>query len=373
MSGDSGQGSMHVGLIAPWGIGKTSVVAALLEEANDVLAGSPVKVEAAGPTRKRLNALTNQIRGHLRAGEFVAGGIHGTQDLFQFSLSIQAVGTDRQFMIEIMDYPGGVLDEQEGEKWERVKRWLRRADALVIPIDAALIMEAVTPRQHRQVEEALNISEIEALAAREWAKERVHNGQGAGLLVLAPVKCETYFADNGGTTDRSATLYQRVMETYGSVVAKVTKEAPGTTVLFCPIDTLGCVEVMRVEWPKDGQKRPEPHYRVRGEPTLSRRGAADLFVKLIDRLLSGAEVEQAALVDKARTTASRAQDAAETDFGVLRNFWVWLSGAREELRDAADEKREAADRETEALTALVATLEEVRRKPMGSRSRVIGQ
>jgi len=373
VSQDTMQGAMLIGLAAPWGIGKTSVVAALLEEANEVLAGTPVSVDVAGPTRKRLNQLNNQIRGHLRAKEFVPGGIQGTQDVSRFSLDINAVGTEKKFTLEIMDYPGGLLDSQEGEQWEQVKRWLRQADVLMLPIDAALLMEAITPKHHRQLEEVLNISEMEALASREWAKQRVHGGRGPGTLVLVPVKCETYFADNGGTVDRSMRLYERVMDRYGPVVSAVVREAADTRVVYCPVDTLGCVEVVRVEWGKDSLDRPRSHYRVRGQPTLSRRGAADLFVMLVDQMLSAAQGEQADRAQEVREAADLARELAEEDFGALGNFWAWLSGARKALRNEASAQGSAANREQEALAALVRTLEEIRKRPLSGRSRTVGR
>jgi hypothetical protein len=392
VSQDTMQGAMHIGLAAPWGIGKTSVVAALLDEANEVLAGTPVSVEAAGPTRKRLNQLNNEIRshlrakefvpggqlnneirGHLRAKEFVPGGMRGTQEISLFSLDIHAVGTEKKFTLEIMDYPGGLLDSQEGEQWEQVKRWLRQADVLMLPIDAALLMEAVTPKHHRQLEEVLNISEMEALASREWAKQRVHGGRGPGTLVLVPVKCETYFADNGGTADRSMRLYERVMDRYGPVVSAVVREAADTRVVYCPVDTLGCVEVVRVEWSKDGVARPQSHYRVRGQPTLSRRGAADLFVMLVDQMLSAAQGEQADRAQETREIADMAHQAAEQDLGGWGNFWAWLSGARKEARQHAAALGAEASREQEALAALVRTLEEIRKRPLSGRSRTVGR
>lgn len=364
-------GAMYVALAAPWGVGKTSVIGALLEEATGVLAGTPVSVEATGPTSKRLNQLTNEIRGHLRAREFVPGGIRGTQEVAEFSLAVRAVGTDREFRVEVLDYPGGVVDVQSGAQWAHVKQWLQDSEVLILPIDATLLMEAVTARQHNLAEELLNIAQME-VSVRTWAKHRVHAGHAPGLLVLAPVKCETYFADNGGVQDRSEALFQRVMEVYAPVLAGVRGEAAETEVLYCPIDTLGCVEVLRVEWPKD-DGRPIPHYRVRGDPVLKRKGAADLFVKITDRMLSQAHGSQVDAVRHATETAEQKARYAEQSFGLVGNFWAWLSGERDRLRRLATGSRGQAAKEQEALEALVATLEEVRRRPLGARCKTPGR
>lgn len=372
MSDDTITGGMRIGLVAPRGIGKTSVVAALLAEANEVLAGTPVSVEPSGPTRKRLNKLENDVRGHLRAGEFVPGGHQATQAVANFSLAIEAVGTDRNFRLEVMDYPGGLLDSQEGAQWKQVKQWLRESDVLILPIDAAFLMEAILPWHHGQVEQELNIAEMVKLASTQWAMQREHSGRGPGTLVLAPVKCETYFADNGGTADRAMELFRAVTQRYEPVTSAVQKEAPNTKIVYCPIDTLGCVEVVRVEFNKS--RAPVSHYRVRDKSAgLSRKGAADLFVMLIDQMFETAQGDQARTAEEARGLADRARDEADKDHGVLENIWMWFTGEREALREAADTLNSDANREQQALQALVETLESIRKRPLAARTLIVSQ
>lgn len=367
---------MYVALAAPWGVGKTSIVSAILDEANEILAGTPVRVEATGPTRKRINDLRNQIRGHLRGREFVAQGIKGSEELSRFTLGIGVAGTEREFRIEILDYPGGLLDPVDlarrgaagKEQWREIKDFIQRSDVLVLPIDASVLMEAVTAPQHGRVEAMLDLSEMEALAGREWARQRAASGRKPGLLVLAPVKCETYFADNGGTIDRSEALYDRVMEVYRLVIAAARREAPETAVFYCPVDTLGCVELLRVDWPKEEGARPVPHFRVRGEPVLKRKGAGDLFVKLVDRMLSGAADEHAAAAQKANAEARSARSTAGQDRGLLGNFWSWIGGERRRLLRRASRLEADALLEEAAFASLVETLQVVQSRPMGRRS-----
>ena len=370
---DSAQiaGGMYVALAAPRGVGKTSVLTALLAEANEVLAGTRVSVEATGQTRLRFNKLDNALRGHLRARQFVPEGIGGTQEAAQFSLEIRAAGTDRRFSIEILDYPGGLLDSREGEDWRRVSQWFRSADVLILPVDATLLMEAATSRQHQRAEELLNVAEMESIAAREWAKQRQAAGLGAGLLVVCPVKGETYFADNGGTTDRAEDLWRQVRSVYGRVVDAARKESSQIRVLYCPIDTIGCVEIMRVEWPAANAPEASPvaHYRVRGDAQLRRKGAADLFVALIGRMLGDVHDQQSRDAEVAAEEARLARQRAEANRGLFGNFAWWINGERKKARKRAEGKEREAAAEAAALEELQKTLEDVRSRPLSARVR----
>ena len=367
-------GGMHIALAAPRGVGKTSVLTALFAEANEVLAGTRVSVEAMGPTRMRFNKLDNALRGHLRAKQFVPEGIGGTQEPAQFSLEVSAAGTEHKFKLEVLDYPGGLLDTHEGEQWQQVSTWFKRADVLILPVDATLLMEAATAKQHQLAEELLNIAEMESVAARQWAKERRAAKLSPGLLVICPVKGETYFSDNGGTSDRADELWSRVQSAYGRVVDAVKKEAAGVRVMYCPIDTIGCVEIMRVEWPRpptpDG--RPIAHYRVRGDAQIRRKGAADLFVAIVARMLGDVRDLQAQEAAAAAEAARLEREVAEANRGALGNFWWSITGKRKKLRRQADRKEEEARLEERALAELQETLEQVRSRPPGARVRAWG-
>ena len=74
---------------------------------------------------------------------------------------------------------------------------------MVIPVDATVLMEAYLPAHRRQWPRLLGLEAVQD-AAIEWAKRRNEAKGEPALLVLAPVKCESYFVDNGGTgKDRS--------------------------------------------------------------------------------------------------------------------------------------------------------------------------
>lgn len=296
-------------------------------------------------------------------------GIGGTQDVAQFSLEIRAAGTERTFRLEVLDYPGGLLESQEGEQWRQLREWIKQADVLLLPVDATLLMEAVTSWHHQRAEELLNLAEIESIAVRQWAKERAASNLSPGLLVLAPVKCESYFADNGGNSDRASALRDRVGRVYGHVLDAVHKESPDVRVMYCPIDTIGCVEVMRVQWPArdDPDGKPNAYYRIRGDAQLRQKGAGDLFVALVDRMLDGARKQQERKADAAARIAELQRHVANTDHGMLTNFWVWINGERRRLLAEADSASANAAGKLAALQAFEQTLDDVRRRPMSTR------
>ncbi|MFM1886046.1 MAG: hypothetical protein RL026_1203 [Pseudomonadota bacterium] len=367
-------GQMQIGMAAPWGVGKTSLVTALLDEANRMLAGTAVSVQASGPTQLRLDRLKNEMRGHLRGKEFVPGGISGTQEISDFTLNLKVANTAHSFALKIMDYPGGLLESQEGEPWQRLTQWLQASDVLILPVDAAMIMEAVTPKQHSQVESVLNIASMERLAGTLWAKQRAHSGaavKNAGMLVLAPVKCESYFADNGGMLDKADELYREVVRRYTPVLEAVWREAGATEVVYCPIDTLGCVEVVRVEWDIVGAERPRTHYRVRGETRPCPKGGADLFSHLARRMLAAGRDVQGVRVQERQDELKVMVDEATRDDGLVLNFWRWLSGRQHALEEQARRQGEVLHQEFRALQHLEQTMRQVAEREVGGRVRLI--
>jgi hypothetical protein len=354
-------------MVAPPGIGKTSVISALLAEANEVLSGTPVSLLPENPTRIRLSLLDNEIRGHIQGKTFVGTGIKNTQGNFEYRLNLQTEGLAQPLALQILDYPGRLVAEQEGAAWQGVQQWFAQSDILILPIDATLLMESVLHRHKAILAQVLNLAEVERVAAIYWARQRVANGRGAGKLVLVPVKCESYFADNGGTVDHSSRLYGQVTQWYGPIVDAVLRESPLTQVLYCPIDTLGCVELVRVDW----KPHPETHFKARSS-TVARRGAADLFVTIVDQIFSNVEAEQAARARAAAEDAQNARKEADRDRGVVGNFLAWFRGERDQLRIQAAEKVVAAQREQDAALKLARTLESVRKRPRGARLRAVG-
>lgn len=353
---------MKVGVVGPSGIGKTSILAALLQEARDVLEGTDVQIAPNGDTRQRVDELVRRLRGHIRSRNFSPDhGIQPSNDAFTFLVDLTTPALrDGGVRMEMLDYPGGWLSnpDRPGNAWPRVEAFLSDSDVLLIPIAAGLLMEWRTDRQDATVAEYLRVEEVERVV-EFWAKARKKTGN-SGALLLLPVRCEAYLNDNGGTRNKYAELEAKVLERYEPVTQRAIAENPLTEVVYCPVDTMGCVELAKINW------RSQPvdiRFNIRGKsPSLKPRGAGDVFTFLVGRYLDMVAQLHAARTVDAIQKAEKAVELAERDEGPLGNFFNWLTGeAEQRQRQAAALSTEARAR-VEAMSALGATLSDVRSK-----------
>jgi hypothetical protein len=326
MSEEEGNIEFKVAIVGPRRVGKTSLITALLSESQKLLAGTPVSMAPVGTTEARIAQHKNDLRGALLAGEFHPGALGGTQAPFTFTLAMTVNKTG--IVWAILDYPGGWLDartrgsENEGE-WERCRRWIADSPVLLLPVDASVLMEATLRREKITAQNLLQIGQTEELA-REWAKGRAVARQ-PGLVMLAPVKCESYFNDNGGLVDSKEELFRRVVQTYKPVIDAIRQEMAGTmglSIQYHPVDTFGCVELQSAEWqpaPGGGENAPllfSATYIVRppGEPTP--KGAGGILISICRQIV------------EAQTGKGR---------GFLAELWAWLTGSKRRLRQSVED------------------------------------
>lgn len=303
-----------IGLLGPTRTGKTSLVASVLADAQRFLAGTPVSFVAEGPTRQRINANNDDLNGSLQAGTFEPGALAGSQEATEYDLSLEVPRS--RLPVRILDYPGGWLTTSPPE-FHRVREWFAESSVLVVPVDAVVAMECATAKERSAALRRLNVSAVED-AAQEWAKGRVSRGE-PGTLLFVPVKCESYFADNGGSKDRSTDLYRRtVLEIYSGVFERVRAEARNTNSLrayYMPVDTIGCVELVSTDWAPgpDGILECHSRYRVTNRGHRRVLGAGNVLVAIAKIIM---EMERSA------------------DKGFFGDLWAWLTGTDRALKRA---------------------------------------
>lgn len=324
---EEGNIEFKVAIVGPRRVGKTSLITALLSESQKLLAGTPVSIAPVGTTEARIAQHKNDLRGSLLAGEFHPGALGGTQAPFTFTLAMTANKTS--IVWAILDYPGGWLDartrgSENDAEWDRCKTWIADSSVLLLPIDASVLMEATLKREKITAQHLLQIGQTEELA-REWAKGRAVARQ-PGLVILAPVKCESYFNDNGGLRDDSNQLYGRIVQAYKPVIDAVRQEMAGTTGLsiqYHPVDTFGCVELEAAEWQPPGGAAADTGpllfsatYIVRppGQPVP--KGAGGILMAICRQIV------------EAQTGKGR---------GFLAEMWAWLTGSKRRLRQAVED------------------------------------
>ncbi|MBW0011218.1 MAG: 50S ribosome-binding GTPase, partial [Pseudonocardiales bacterium] len=242
--------SFRVAVVGASRVGKTTLLTAILSDTHSLLAGTPVTVSMDEPTQSRVRRQEKDLRRAIEVGEFNAAALGGTQDINRYHVALQADGDESvQIPFDLLDYPGAWLDPDERSKYAHaVAEWpnyldhVRQSIMLLVPIDAAVLMEAVTPRQKAAVGELLGLLDIEDVG-RKWAMARQANPYEPAVVVLAPLKCEKYFGDNGGHGHDEARLRARVKEKYDrllEIIAAETENRSGPVrVVYAPIDTYG--------------------------------------------------------------------------------------------------------------------------------------
>ena len=218
---------------------------------------------------------------------------------------------------------------------------------IIVPIDANLIMEADNQQKNRASRELLQVFEIEDFV-RDWAKGRTMKGE-SGLLLLVPVKCETYFDDNGGNNDKSQQLYNRIHNFYTDVIKAAEQEmsvregeqqqtsqstgligqlkdgvskilssqSPSYSIEYHPVDTIGCIELANANWKEytNGELSLNCDYLVRNpansHPELKRFGTIGLLNSICKQIVENRQ-----------------------NIGIFAKFWDFLLDKNKLLADA---------------------------------------
>ncbi len=328
------EGYVKISVIGPSRVGKTSLTTAILDNSQELLRGMPVSIRPYGrQTEKRIHEHRNEMQGSIAAGEFNPGGLGGTQEPFTFEFQL-GVG-DHMIHFGYLDFPGGWLTdrtEDREEAWESCLTWFRESQVLIVPLDSAVLMEGTLRKHRRAAPSILAVSQVEQVAM-EWAKTRSNEGDGPALLVLAPVKCEAYFNDNGGRFDKSEDLLTAVMQSYRSVIEAVKAEfGRGSTqlqILYAPVDTYGCVEFIKPYWHEvdiPGGFEFSADYRIREPGRISIKGAADIMAAICRNVLG----EKVQLLEAYRAMVERdrvALDAVQTNRNLWQRFVELVTGA----------------------------------------------
>jgi hypothetical protein len=347
--------SFRVSVVGPSRVGKTTLLTAVLSDTDELLAGTPVTISMDEPTQNRVRQQQKDLRWALEMGEFNAAALGGTQEINRYHVALHADGDESvQMPFDLLDYPGAWLDPAERARYAHaVAEWpnyldhVRQSIMLLVPIDAAVLMEAHTPSQRAAVGELLGLLDVEDVGKR-WAKGRLANPDEPAVLVLAPLKCEKYFGDNGGHGHDEAKLRTRIRERYGrllEIIARETAERSGPVrIVYAPIDTYGCVELMEARWKSvPGQAQPEfeAHYRFRGDPPQIRvRAAGTVMQELCRSVIAGQAEAEAAAQD----AQQHSYDAGVARKAEAKGFWgtlgYHLSGEAREVNQGIEASSE---------------------------------
>ncbi|MDD2893812.1 MAG: hypothetical protein PHF20_07755 [Halothiobacillaceae bacterium] len=393
-----------IGILGPTRVGKTSLVAAVLQNSTYLLSGTPVSMAAFdSKTEKRLSQHHKELEGSIRARDFHPGAVSGTEESFTYELRLDpGVDGAAGIRFSLLDYPGGWIDSNKlpaarKDEWTRCKEWIKDSSVLLVPIESAVMMEAEIAAHKKAVPFILNTHDVE-LVARDWAKARAKNQHAPALLIFCPVKCETYFNDNGGRRDDSVKLLRHVEDYYRDVIDAVRQEAAGVQILYAPVDTVGCCEINNARWNMTVDNPSfSADYLVRQPARQSIKGAEAVLVSLcrlmvdagkraeddIARQKINAAQEAQAVANLSRTAANEASAYAHRDEGFFRNFWLELVGERQRRERVAENRRLESEKhqhhanqkdisvqaQQQVLESFDETIQRLAKEPMGTRAR----
>lgn len=356
--------SFKASMVGPSRVGKTTLLTAILAETETMLSGTDINLVLDEETEMRVRKNRKDLRRAVEAREFDSASLGGSQSMVLYDVGLQAAGDSMPGIpFSILDYPGAWLDPVERsrrpdakENWPECEAHITESLMLLVPVEAAVLMEAATPAQRRAVADLLGFEDVEAMA-RKWARARnlpEHRDEPA-VLVLAPLKCEKYFDDNGGKGREAARLRHLVREKYQSMLDVVHEESKNRTVrvIYAPIDTYGCVDLMEGEWidktDEDGEATLDfqGHYRFREiPPQVKVKAAATVMQELCRCVVSGQDRAEGQRAAVART----AYDAALERKAERKGFWgaldYYVSGeARTNWMTRLDSQRTLTDAE----------------------------
>jgi hypothetical protein len=368
----------RIGLVGPSRVGKTSLITALLRDSQRLLQGTPVSLRPFGTaTEKRIAQHRRELDGSLLAGEFTPGALRGTEEPFTFQLLLDSGVRGTGIRLELLDYPGGWLDpatlphDRDGD-WQACQRFLQQCSVLLVPVDAAVLMEPTSASQLRAVPSILTTPEVGEVV-RQWLKERNWRPDEPALLMLCPVKCESYFDDNGGRRDEGEELLSRVRRVYADVIEAVPAEAPHVRVVYAPVDTIGCVEILHAEWTPDPREPSgvafAAHYGVRWPARQAVKGADDVLIALCKHLVAAKQRVESDVADEKRSAADQAREYAERDEGFIRNIWYQVSGERARRTHTALVSGHRAGEADARVSALADVVADLARRDAGGRVR----
>ncbi len=290
-----------IGIVGPSRTGKTTLMTCILESAKKLLAGSSLEIVADdNGTQTLLDQNAESLDGALIAGVFNAGSLEGTEETTIYDLILRINELDA-LRFSFLDYPGGWLKARPMDWKIQCEPWLNDSNVLLIPIDSTVIMEAGKKQEYMAaVPGILTIATINNVV-RTWAK-RKKAGNKPCYVILAPLKCETYMSDSGGNPLEDK-LRDSVFQYYHKTVMIPFEEGADVKVLYCPIDTFGCVQLKKANWSQDEDKRYRfsADFEIRNpKPVRIQKGAGDILIKICELLLglSGKSIKENLQMEK---------------------------------------------------------------------------
>lgn len=300
-----GDNTFKVALLGPSGVGKTTLLASVFDDSQNRLRGTSLNVFLDTHTRARIADHKKELDEAVGTQVFDSGPLGGTQGTDRLGFSLRSLNNkELEVPFDVLDYPGGWLDPAAREAgavteegWEQIETHVEQSILALIPIDAALLMEARTPAERAASLRLLGIVDVHEMV-RLWARSRNttdHRDEPA-VLMLVPIKCEKYLDPRRLDGWDADALRARVRTVYDEIIETVRKEARDRTIriLYNPVETYGCIQLVNGFWKLPADRGREPVFESSYQFTsLSPRrrvsGASAVMRELCAAVIEGQE------------------------------------------------------------------------------------
>lgn len=230
-------------MLGSTGAGKTTLLACMNKELERLNPGAffPTDPQSFSTLNKAYNALRDEAndRTHYEFGVGVENTVENTESLSEYVFTIR--GSEGSTEAKFYDFPGGWMDPDKTEDFEKVRDILRKSMAVIAAVNTPCLMES-----GGKFKERARIPEMIHLL-----KMSLEDNSQNKLFLIVPIKCEKYTR-----TPKDCEKLQAVLsEEFGEVFRL--KDNPSykdrLAIVMLPVHTAGNVYFSRFD--KDNRNR----------------------------------------------------------------------------------------------------------------------
>ncbi|CAD5912379.1 TRAFAC clade GTPase domain-containing protein [Planktothrix agardhii] len=237
---------LNVTMLGPSGVGKTSLLAAMYDQFENV--SQDLQLYAEEESKSELNTRLKELRSLVDCSSIkLKNDVTQTFNPRSFKFEFGQTGTPPALEINFQDYPGGWLGQDDNKN--KVKELIRESVAVLIPIETPALMEK-GGKYHEEFNQPTQLNDLFKTLYKDLDSPR--------LVILVPVKCEKYMQN-------PPDLFRKVREEYQKMLNQFASEKllPKVAVVITPVQTVGSVVFSRVE---EIDNQPIFYYR-KGQPS----------------------------------------------------------------------------------------------------------
>jgi hypothetical protein len=239
---------LNVTMLGPSGVGKTSLLAAMYDQFENV--SQDLQLYAEEESKSELNTRLKELKSLVDCSSIKLkdGVTHTKGKPRSFKFEFGQTGTAPALKINFQDYPGEWLGEDDNKN--KVKDLIRESVAVLIPIETPALMEK-GGKYHEEFNQPTQLNDLFKTLYKDLDSPR--------LVILVPVKCEKYMQN-------PPELFRKVREEYQKMLNQFASEKllPKVAVVITPVQTVGSVVFSRVEeidnQPIFYYRKPQPSY-----------------------------------------------------------------------------------------------------------------